>query len=463
MGGVALAVITTAVSTADAQTLSDTLSLAYVNNPTLNASRSTTRATDEGVAIAISGFRPQITSSASYDIRSVDTRTTGFKNKPNGKTVEAVFQTNEVTHPSTIAVNLVQPLFNGFQTVNAVKQSEASVRAQRETMRNTEQSVLLDAATAFMDVVRDSAVAGLRETAVKFFTEQVRAARDRFNVGEGTRTDVAQAEARQQQAIAQLNTARSNLTTSRAVYARIVGVEAKRLSGSFPIERSIPKSVGTGLELAQVAHPAIMAAVNNIDVASFNVKILEGELLPQLNLSGSLQRTLQPGGSTASTNTAVVGLNLTVPIYQGGQEYARIRQAKEQLGTARIQVDVVRDQVRAAVRSNWGILEASIASIAAARAEVAAQQLALSGVIEEQRVGQRTTLDVLNAQSDLTDAQITLANAERNRIVAAFALVASLGRLDAESLNLRVARYDPKEHYDQVRDKWIGTSTPDGR
>lgn len=441
--GAAIVALLMGSQAASAQSLTESLALAYSNNPTLNSARSVGRATDEGVGIAISGYRPQISASGSY----------GFESRSGS--------INRDSRPASISLNLVQPIFNGFQTVNRVQSSEASVRAQRESLRNTEQTVLLDAATAFVDVIRDTSVAALRETDVKFFVEQVRAAKDRFNVGEGTKTDVAQAEARLQQSISQLNFAKANVSSARATYRQVVGVEPAKLTGSYPIERFIPKSIDLALSTSQNEHPAIKASVHNIDVASFNLKVVEAELLPTLNLQGSVSRSWDQ--SVPVLNQAQIGLNVTVPIYQGGAEYARIRQSKEQLGTARIQSDVNRDQVRAAVVSNWGQLESSTASITAAKAQVAAAQLALEGVIEEQRVGQRTTLDVLNAQTDLTTAQITLIQAERNRIVAAFSLTASIGRLDSDNLRLPAVKYRPQEHYEQVRDLWIGLRTPDGR
>lgn len=435
---------------AGAQTMMDSLSFAYNNNPTLNAARSRGRSTDESVAIALSGYRPQVTAQASAAITSTSTIASGTNS-------------SRTFRPRTIQINLVQPLFTGFRVTNQVKQSEAAVRAQRETIRNTEQEVLFDAGTAFMDVIRDTSIVDLRETNLKFLAEQVRAARDRFNVGEGTRTDVAQAEARQQLAISQLNASRAALNASRATFRQVIGVDPKRLTGSAPLDKMLPKSVQAAIDVSQSRHPAILAGVNNVDVAAFNVKVVEGALLPSLNLQGSVSRSWEPSSTVERSDTATLGLSLSVPIYQGGGEYARVRQAKEDLGTARIQVDVTRDQVRQAAIASWGQLEAANASVVAARAQVEASQLALNGVIEEQRVGQRTTLDVLNAQAELIDARVILVTAERNRVVAAFALVSAVGRLDADNLGLSVTKYKPEEHYQAVRDKWIGLRTPDGR
>lgn len=462
LSGAAAGLLALTAAPVSAQSLVDTLSLAYTNNPTLNVQRSRTRSTDEGVAIALSGYRPRVSLDASAFSSTTTARRTVTITTPTGPVTQNVTSTTTV-RPRNIELSLVQPLFTGFQVPNQVKQSEAAVRAQREATRNTEQDVLLDAATAFMDVIRDTALVGLQETNVKFLTEQVRAARDRFNVGEGTRTDVAQAEARLQLAISQVNSARAQVNASRAVYRQVVGVEPKKLTGSLPIEKFIPKAIGAAIDVAQNKHPAILAGLHNVDVASFNVKVAEGELLPQANLQASVSRSVTPQTGTLWANNAQIGVSVTVPLYQGGAEYARIRQAKEDLGTARIQLDVTRDQVRQAAVASFGQYEATGASVVAAKAQVDAARLALNGVIEEQRVGQRTTLDVLNAQAELIDAQVNQVTAERNRVVAAFTLVSALGRLDSDTLGLRAKRYDPVEHYDAVRDKWFGLRTPDGR
>lgn len=452
--GAGAAAILTALSVlpAAAQSLTDTLSLAYSNNPTLNAARSTGRATDEGVPIALSAFRPTINGSLSAGV------TDGY-----AKSWNATTDVNRTYWPQSMQLTVVQPLFTGFRATNGLAQSEAAVRAQREVIRNTEQSVLLQAATAFGDVIRDQALLRLAESNVKFLTEQVRADTDRFNVGEGTRTDVARAEASMQQGIAQVNSAKSQLALSRATYRQVVGVEPKSLNGTLSLAPFLPKSSDAGVKVALGEHPAILASQHNMDVASFNVKILEGALLPQLSAQAGVAYGEEPSISSERSTSASVSLNLTVPLYQGGGEYARVRQAKEQLGTARIQVDINRDQVRAQVIGYWGQLEASRASIEAAKAQSEAAELALAGVAEEQRVGQKTNVDVLNAQATVVNARSALATAQRNQLVASFALVAAIGRLDAAHMKLKAARYVPEEHYTAVRDKWFGLRTPDGR
>ncbi|MBL8573193.1 MAG: TolC family outer membrane protein [Hyphomicrobiaceae bacterium] len=444
-------------STASAQTLLDALSSAYTNNPSLNAARAQLRSTDESVGIAKSQGRPQISASVSAssggtDFRSAFTRPT-----------RSVFADS---HSTNLSLEIVQPLYAGGRISNGIGRAEAFVRAKREVLRNTEQDVLFDASQAFMEVIRDSALVSLRESNQRFLSEQVRAARDRFQVGEGTRTDVAQAEARLQEAVAQVNAARANLNTSRAIYRQVIGSDPKKLNPASPVEKLIPKSLDDAMGRAQREHPGILASIHNVDAAMLNVKIAEGALLPTVSLSGSVTQSWTGGESATSTNFSTnrqVGVRASIPLYQGGGEYAEIRKAKEDLGDARIQVDVVRDRVRAGVVTAWGQLQSATASIAAARAQVEASQLALNGVIEEQRVGQRTTLDVLNAQSELVNARVQLVQAETNRVIAAFGVVSATGRLNSEAMTLKVAHYNPVEHYEAVTDKWIGLRTPDGR
>ncbi|WP_248304700.1 TolC family outer membrane protein [Breoghania sp. L-A4] len=437
------------VAGADAQTLNNALAAAYSNNPTLNAARAELRGVDEGVAQALSGWRPQVFGSLSAGHTSTYPR-------PGSSTHQ---------NTATVGVQIDQPLFRGFRTVNGTRQAEAAVSAQRESLRSTEQTVMFDAAQAYMDVIRDTAIVSLRRSDIKFLDEQVRAARDRFQVGEGTRTDTAQADARLAAAQSSLNLALANLNASRAVFRQVIGVDANSLVPNTDIRRLVPRSMESAIASGTANHPAILAAQFNTDAAAFNVKSIEGELLPTVSLEGNLAHQWNPSstGAINDASSASVFGRVSVPIYQGGAVSSRVRQAKEQLGNARILVDVARDQVRAAVVATWGQFQAAEASIVAARSQVEASQLALSGVVEEQRVGQRTTLDVLDSQRELITAQVTLVTAQRDSLVAAFALVSAIGRLTSEHLQLHVARYDPVEHAGKVRDKWFGLRTPDGR
>lgn len=436
---------------ASAETILGALAKAYQNNSQLNSARAGVRVTDENVAIAKSGWRPTINGSASIDY----------------STTRRNSSTRQLTTGS-FGVEIRQSLFDGFQTKNNVAAAEARVRASNESLRNTEQNILFNAASAYMDVIRDRQVAALTERNLQFLSEQVRAARSRFDVGEGTRTDVAQADASRSAALAQLSAARAQALSSAAIYRQVVGDEPKNLKAASPLAKLLPRSLEGAASIAADQHPAILATGHLVDAAGFSVKSAEGALLPQLSASAGVSQTHQdtvpaPGTQDGWSTSASIGATLTVPIYQGGRASATVRQSKESLGQARIEVDVSRDQVRAAVTSAWTQYTAAREAVAANREVISAAQLALSGVVEERNVGQRTTLDVLNAQQDVIDAQINLATAERDVVVASYAILSSAGNLSVERLGLNVTKYRPEEHFNAVKDKWIGLRTPDGR
>ena len=438
------------------------LSQAYVNNPQLNAQRAATRAVDENVAIALGGYRPRVTGTASYTHSYLESLTrigpTNGCNPPGARNCGDVGAT-------TYGITATQTLFNGFQTGNRTRQAESQVFAARETLRSTEQSVMLNAATAYMNLLRDSALLDLQRNNVNVLEATLRQTRDRFNVGEVTRTDVAQAESRLAAGRSSLLTAELNYITSKAFYRQVIGVEPGRLTMAMGVDRFFARTLPAALGRARTEHPTITAAAYNVDVAAYQVKVAEGALLPTATLQGSAQKVQ---GSTTNLATsqsfgAAVTAQVTVPLYQGGGEYATIRQAKETLGQRRLDLDTARDQVQQTVTQAWGQLEAAKAQIEATQAQVAAAEIALNGVSEEARVGQRTTLDVLNAQQDLVNARASAATAQRDRVVASYTVLAAVGGLSPQILGLGVPNYDPMVHYQQVRDSWGGIRTPDGR
>lgn len=440
---------------ASAVTLTEGLSAAYSNNPTLNAARSRLRGIDEQISIARSGNRPNL--AAAFSQRAEVQRVIGAGGNGNRRSHET---------PTTISLQLTQPLFQGFRVRNSIRQAEAAVRAERAALDNTEQGVLLDTATAFFDVIQNREIVGLRRNDVNFLGQQVQAANDRFEVGEGTRTDVSQAEARQARARSSLNFAEAALAASEATFFQLTGLRPGNLRDNLNEEALLPPSLEAAVDIGQRGHPAIFARLHDVDTAIFNVKVAEGQFLPSVNLVGDASTSYNVGPNANEVNNASIGLNVSIPIYQQGRVSAEVRQAKEQLGTARINVDLTRDQVRQNTVAAWAAYTSSVRTIFASQTGVFSAQLALTGVIEEQRVGQRTTLDVLDAQGELIIAQITLATAERDRNVAAFSLVSAIGRLSARRLGLSVHYYDPTEHADAIRDKWIGLRlprTPDGR
>jgi outer membrane protein len=444
-------------------TLNTALAQSYQNNPQLNAQRAATRAVDENVAIALGGYRPRVTGTTSYThsyLESLTRAAPGNICNPAG----GARNCGDVG-ATTYGITATQTLFNGFQTGNRTSQAEAQVFAARETLRSTEQTVLLNAATAYMNLLRDTALLDLQRNNVTVLEATLRQTRDRFNVGEVTRTDVAQAESRLAAGRSSLLTAESNYITSKAQYRQVIGVEPGRLVTAMGVDRFSPRTLAGALQRARTEHPLITAAAYNVDVAAFQVKIAEGALYPTATLQGSATKTQgsTTNLATAQTFGAAVVAQLTVPIYQGGQEYATIRQAKETLGQRRLDLDTQRDQVQSTVTQAWGQLEAAKAQIESTQAQVAAAEIALNGVSEEARVGQRTTLDVLNAQQDLVNARASLVTAQRDRVVASYTVLAAVGSLSPQVLALGVPNYDPMTHYQQVRDQWIGVRTPDGR
>jgi outer membrane protein len=458
---VALAAVTFAVpglsTVASAETLEAALAAAYANNPQLNAQRANVRAVDEGVPTALAGYRPRVTATG-----SIGEQFTGTTGKQTTTATAYSVQSGTMT-PSTAGITATQTLYNGFQTANRTRQAESSVFAARETLRSTEQTVLLNAVTAYMNLLRDTALLDLQRRNVEVLSEQLRQTRDRFNVGEVTRTDVAQSESRLASGRSQVLLAESNYKTSSAIYRQVIGHEPSRLAAATPVDRYSPNSLSTTVTLATGQHPNVNTAQYNVDVAELQVKVAEGALAPTVTLQGNAQQALESSPTALKSFTASVIGQLSVPIYQGGAEYSTVRQAKETLGQRRLDLDTARDSVRQVAVQSWGQLEAAKANIEATQSQVQAAEIALNGVREEARVGQRTTLDVLNAQQELVTARSSLVTAQRDRVVASYSLLASVGRLTPDVLGLRVPTYDARVHYHQVRDSWFGLRTPDGR
>ena len=466
-GGIAAGIVALAAAApplpAGADTLEGALVEAYQNNPTLNSQRAAVRAVDEGVPAALSGYRPRVSITASGGEQSVSSTSKTSGIVPGTPTT--YLTQSGYNAPYGAGATITQTLFNGFQTANRTRQAESQVFSARETLRNTEQQVLLNAATAYMNLLRDSAILDLQRRNVEVLQEQLRQTRDRFNVGEVTRTDVAQAESSLAQGRSQVLSAEATYTASRATYRQVIGVDPGKLAPGTPVDRFSPNQLPSAVAVGSATHPAVATAQYNVDAAEQQVKVAEGALYPTVSLQGSFQQNFMSASSLnvyQSYNASVLG-QLSVPIYQGGAEYAAIRQAKETLGQKRIDLDTARDQVRQSIVQSWGQLEAGKANIEATQAQVTSSEIALNGVREEARVGQRTTLDVLNAQQVLVNARVALVTAQHDRVVASYTLLAAIGRLSPQVLGLRVPVYNPTIHYHQVRDSWAGVRTPDGR
>jgi outer membrane protein len=458
------------ISIGQAETMSSALARAYASNPDLNQRRAGVRASDENLPRASAAWRPTASATGQFGYNHYDLTAPGSSSSQVVEASSGAPITSSRTHlrqttdPGSLGLTVTQNLFNGNRTVNGVRQANSNIFGARESLRDTEQNVLLHGATAYMDVLRDTAILDLRKNNIIVLEEQLRQTRYRFTVGELTRTDVAQAESSLASARSDYFTAQANLQTGIATYRKVIGVEPTRLEPARTIESLLPHSLGGAIELALAEHPEIQAALHEVDSAALQVKLVEGELAPTVNLVGNVQQSYNLGGAPGQRflNGSVVA-QVTVPIYEGGEIYARVRQAKETLGQVRLQADLQRDEVRATVVSSWGQLEATRAVIQSSKAAVKSAEIALDGIRQEAAIGERTTFDILFAQQTLLNTRVSLVTAQCDRVIASYAVMSAIGRLAAVNLNLSVAHYDPSIHFNQVKDKWIGFRTPDGR
>jgi outer membrane protein len=439
---------------ASAENMSGALARAYSTNPDINQQRAAVRARDEGVPTAKAGWLPKASGTVSVG-----------RQYSEAVNVLGIPGTEKYRgYPRGSSAQVTQTLFDGMRTVNNVSQAESAVLQARESMRQTEVTTLQAGATAYMDVLRDTAVVGLRMNNIQVLEVQLQQTRDRFQVGEVTRTDVAQAESSLATGKADYAVAQSALETSVANYRRQIGVAPKQLQPAQPIEKLLASSLDGAIQIGIEENPSILGALHQVDAAQSAVKVAEGALLPTASVQGQVLQQNDVSGypNYNQWNASIVG-QISVPFYQGGAEYAAVRQAKETLGQARLAVDSQRIAVRAAVATAWGRLLAARASIVAFQAAVKAAEVALNGVREEAKVGQRTTLDVLNAQQTLLNTRVQLVTAQRDRVVASYDVMAAEGRLTAEGLGLGVVAYNPDIHYNQTKNRFIGLDTPDGR
>ncbi len=444
-----------------ADTLESALVQAYQNNPQLNAQRALVRATDENVPQALAGYRQRVSATANIAAQTNTLVTRSTPINPLAPSVDT-FQSGGST-PRGFGATLTQNVFNGFQTGNRTRQAESQVLAAREALRTSEQTVLLAAVTAYMNLLRETAIFELQRSNVEVLAEQLRQTTQRLESGNVTATDVFQSESRLSVGRTQMFAAEANYKTARAVYRQVIGVEPGRLQPASSVDRFVPGTLTTAIAAGTAENPAVATAQYNVDTALLQVKIAEGALYPTLSLLGTVQRSYDLSLTTPENFNASVGGQLSVPIYQGGAEYSQIRQAKETLGQRRHDLDVARDQVRVGVAQAWALLDAAKSSIISTQGQVKSAEGALNGVREEARLGQRTTLDVLNAQQELVNARVALVSAQRDRVVNSYSVLGSIGRLSPRVLGLAVASYDAQVHYHQVRDAWIGVRTPDGR
>jgi outer membrane protein len=454
--GVAVAVLLMTIA-GQAPALADTIEAAlvraYQGNPQLNAQRAQVRSTDENVSQALAGYRPQaaITTSGGYQY----TDTFGVSPLAGGE----IHGTNA---PRSVGATVTQTVYNGNQTANKTRAAESQVSGAREGLRVLEQTVLLNAATIYMDYLRDSAVVEVQRSNVRVLEETLAQTQERFRVGELTNTDVAQADAQLAAGKTQELAAEATLTTTQSNFRRIIGNEPQALAPGSPIDRFLPATLAAAVDLGLKQNPNVIAAMFGIDVNYLQVKINEGALLPTVTVQAATQQAYEQSLVIYRAFAASATAQLSIPVYQGGAEYSLIRQSKESLEQQRLNLETVRDQARANVVTAWGQLVAGKAQVASAQSQVSASEIALDGVRDEARAGQRTTIDVLNAQQALVNARIALVTAQHDRVVASYAVLNAVGRLSPQVLNLATSVYDPSVHYQQVRDKWYGVRTPDG-
>ncbi|MBV8701480.1 MAG: TolC family outer membrane protein [Bradyrhizobium sp.] len=438
---------------ARAETLEEALARAYQTSPQLNAERAKQRGTDENVPQALAGYRPQIMASLSAGLQAV-------RDLFPGNTLQTA-----TLRPWTIGVTVNQVLFNGNKTANSVRVAEFQVMSEREALRNVGQGVLLDAVTAYMNVMANNALYESQRTNVDVLREILATTKRRLNAGDVTPTDTAQAEARLSRGQADLNAAEVALAISKEIYRQVIGDAPSHLQPAMPVDRLAPVTQVAAVDTASHEHPAVLGAGYDVDVAQTSIRVAESALLPTVSAQVSASRSVETDTSltTTSTDQASILGQVNVPIYDGGTAASQTRQAKEMASQSRLVLEQVRNQTRTAVVSAWVTNEGTKVALKAAESEVHAADVALQGVRRENQGGQRTTIDVLNAQQDLTNARTRQITAQRDRVIASYTLLGAVGRLDVHNLNLATPDYLPEVHYHQVRDAWHGLRTPSGQ
>jgi len=427
-----------------AQSLEEALSLAYWNNPTLRAERSALAAIDNGVAEALSGWRPSVS------ITGGQSRVHTLSHDND----EARF-TSTLTQRQA-GLTLTQRIADFGKTSGAVRAAEARVLSGRSTLAATEQTVLLGTTEAYLDVVRGERLQELNRANVEVLTRQLAAAEAGFERQMNTRTDVAQAEARLSNAQANLRQAEEQLEVARGLYRSFVGEAPERVD--FPASApEMPPRREDIIQVALAGKPEVTAAQYAVEAAAADVDSAEAAILPTISLQGQDLYATHPTILQSDQRTTGVGVTMTVPLYQSGADYARIRARKQTLAQQRQLLDAARRAAEQEALTAWNSLQAARARIRSFETSVRANQVAYDGVVAEyQRSGTRTMLDVLNAEQELFEARANLIGARRDEVLATFRTQSAMGRMTAEALALAVVRYDPKAHYDRVRDAWFG-------
>jgi outer membrane protein len=458
-------------------TLEEALGIAYETNPDLAAAQAGLRASDEQVAQANGAWRPTISIDASYGIQQyffpvpitgngiIQTHSPGTGAAPASGGVQIINE-SITDHPLNGQLTVTQPLFRSGRTVAEISRAKALVRAARAQLIASEQTILLNAATAYMNVVRDTAIVRLREHNVEVLRRQRDSTQLEFKAGSLTRTDVAQAEARFAVAQSDLTTARGQLAISRADFVQSIGRPAETLEAK-PSLPKLPSDEEVVLNLALKQSPALMQAQANERAANYAVDDAWGAMGPTLSLQGqyqysqsvlnSVQGFSASGAPESVAEHAIVAeAQLHVPIYQAGVEEANVRQDRELHAQSKLTVASTDRQVRDAVEAAWSNFQSALGTIDSNESTQKADEIAFEGVSKEQQVGGRTVLDVLNAEQELLNAQVALVSSQRNAVVTAYQVLASDGALTAKALGLKVKLYDPLEHYNDDAAAWVG-------
>jgi TolC family type I secretion outer membrane protein len=426
-------------SVAHAENLADALNAAYAHNPTLEAARAGTRATDEQYPQARARLLPQVSATATIGEQRID-------EDLSSRSAADIFRSK----PGSYGVQATQSIFAGGRNIGAINQANANIDAAQASLRSTEQNVLLNTIAAYMDVRRDAEILSIRANNAQLLMRQVEEAQARFDVGEITKTDVAQAQARLAGARAQLAVARADLEASRANYAAIVGNPPGQLEAPAPVS-TLPSSLDMAVEQGLAANPDYLQAQSLVKAARAQITIDRASLLPQVSVTGRLSRNFddyKPSGGFAPPDdqSASAIATLTIPLYQGGLARSRVAQSRDNLHRAEAQAEAARRQVNNDVSTAWNDLEAARQTIVSTREQVEANQLAFEGAEQERDVGLRTTIEVLNAQQELLDSRVAQAQAERNAYVAAHGLLQAVGALDPKALGVNAPLYDPDKH-----------------
>lgn len=425
-----------------ADSLRHALESAYTNNPAILSALLNVKATAENIVLAKSAQRPRVSLSG----RATESVATGEVGGGGDPVFNGTY---------TLGIDYSQNLFNSFKTDAEIEQARAYTELSKYGLDNAIQNVLLATIEAYYSVVSDTQLVQLRSDNLAFYKAQLKSAEDRLSLGEGTKIEVSQAKARQAQAVASYKAAVSQLQTDQATYERYVGHKPKNLSGDFDVSRLLPRSLEDALDLAVANNPGLLSARAQIRIAQAGLDAAKSGFGPTLNLIGDICALgCSPSDSSMSGQTASVTLQLSVPIYSGGALGAGVRKANIEQAKSEADALAARDQIQEAVVSAWSGIQNVAAQIQSAETALDAGQAALEGVMQERDVGQKTTLDVLNAQAELTSLREGLISARARQMVASFSLLAAVGRLNATELGLNVVVHSADGYIAKVEDVW---------